>query len=263
MSSTSPDQAFLGGLRRGEMASDHFTILSNALLRDGTISYRAKGVFGNMASHREGFTITEEFLASMGTEGISAIRVALQELRAAGYIYRGERMRYPKGTVNRKGKDISGALGAYQWYVTDKPEEIAAILTQYTTEQARQAPPSDQPETTDQPELGGAPEPDPEEPDPEPAHAAQGIDSPADAVDSLAQVSSEVLAQEQRDLDTRLIGLAARRGSHGAQYKALARRSDRISAELRSRGIAPVVPDPQELTIAEAAPREQRVRHRR
>lgn len=129
---------FLGGLRRGEMAADHFTILSNHVLRDQTISFRAKGVFGNMASHRQDFTITEEFLASMGTEGVKAIRAALHELRQAGYVYRGARMRYPHGSVNAKGKDISGALGAFEWYVTDKPEEVAAILERYAAEQRDQ-----------------------------------------------------------------------------------------------------------------------------
>lgn len=130
---------FIGGLRRGKMAADHFTIISNAVARDPAISYRAKGIFANLSSHQRGFTITQEFLASMGTEGVKAIRAALDELRAAGYVYRGPRMRHPKGTVNDKGKDISGSLGSYTWYVTDKPEEIAAILERYAAEQQLQA----------------------------------------------------------------------------------------------------------------------------
>jgi hypothetical protein len=65
---------FLGGLRRGEMAADHFTIIANLLARDRALSCAAKGLFLNMASHREGFKITEEFLASQSTDGVKAIR---------------------------------------------------------------------------------------------------------------------------------------------------------------------------------------------
>jgi hypothetical protein len=130
---------FLGGLRRGEMASDHFTIVANALARDKGLSYAAKGLFLNMAGHREGFRITEEFLACQSTDGVKTVRRLLSELRAAGYIYRStERTRYPAGTRNADGKDISGALGPYTWFVTDKPEEIAIILTQYAAESAAQ-----------------------------------------------------------------------------------------------------------------------------
>lgn len=128
---------FLGGLRRGEMAADHFTIVANSVARDRALSYAAKGLFLNMASHREGFTITEEFLASQSTDGVKTVRRLLGELRAAGYIYRSaERSRYPAGTRNSAGKDISGALGAYTWFVTDKPDEIAVIVAQYASETA-------------------------------------------------------------------------------------------------------------------------------
>lgn len=92
-----------------------------------------------MASHREGFTITEEFLTRQSTDGVKTVRRLLGELRAAGYIYRStQRARYPAGSRNTAGKDISGALGPYTWFVTDKPEEIAVILAQYRAEAAGQ-----------------------------------------------------------------------------------------------------------------------------
>ncbi|HEX3781460.1 MAG TPA: hypothetical protein VHX38_17510 [Pseudonocardiaceae bacterium] len=119
------------------MAAGHFTIIANTVARDRALSYAAKGLFLNMASHREGFTITEEFLARQSTDGVKTVRRLLGELRAVGYIYRSvERTRYPAGTRNAAGKDISGALGPYTWFVTDKPEEIAVILAQYATETA-------------------------------------------------------------------------------------------------------------------------------
>jgi hypothetical protein len=130
---------FMAGLHRGEMAADHFTVVANSVARDRMLSYAAKGLFLNMASHRAGFTITEEFLARQSTDGVKTVRRLLVELREAGYVYRSpERTRFPAGTRNTAGKDISGALGPYTWFVTDKPDEIAVILAQYRDETAGQ-----------------------------------------------------------------------------------------------------------------------------
>jgi hypothetical protein len=130
---------FMAGLHRGEMAADHFTVVANSVARDRMLSYAAKGLFLNMASHRAGFTITEEFLARQATDGVKTVRRLLVELREAGYVYRSpERTRYPAGTRNTAGKDIGGALGPYTWFVTDKPDEIAVILAQYREETAGQ-----------------------------------------------------------------------------------------------------------------------------
>jgi hypothetical protein len=130
---------FMAGLHRGEMAADHFTVVANSVARDRMLSYAAKGLFLNMASHRAGFTITEEFLARQSTDGVKTVRRLLVELREAGYVYRSpERTRFPAGTRNTAGKDISGALGPYTWLVTDKPDEIAVILAQYREETAGQ-----------------------------------------------------------------------------------------------------------------------------
>lgn len=126
---TTPDQ-FLAGLFRGPMAADNFTIVSNLVARDPDISYKAKGLFLNMASHTRGFRITERLLTQQGKDGVAAIRAGLEELRAAGYIYRGERLRHPTGTVNVKGRSVAGAVAGYAWFVTDKPDEIAKILKQ-------------------------------------------------------------------------------------------------------------------------------------
>ncbi|AIG81359.1 Hypothetical protein AJAP_42975 (plasmid) [Amycolatopsis japonica] len=90
----------------------------------------------NLLSHQKGHRITEEFLASQCADGVKKVRSVLIELRDRGYVYRSkERDRYPKGTKNAAGKDISGALGPYTWWVTDKPEVIATILAKYAEEQ--------------------------------------------------------------------------------------------------------------------------------
>ena len=133
MPTNDPDH-FMAGLVRGQMASDNFTIVSNLVARDPSISYKAKGLFLNMASHKHGFRITERILTQQGKDGVAAIRAGLEELRAAGYIYRGERLRHPAGARDGKGKSIAGALAGYVYFVTDKPDEIAAILTQRAAE---------------------------------------------------------------------------------------------------------------------------------
>lgn len=129
------NESFLGGLMRGEMAADHFFIMTNAAGRDPELHLADRGLLADMISHAQGFVITEASLAARCKDGVKTVRACLKRLRARGYVYRGERLRYPAGTKNAKGKDISGALGPYRWYVTDKPEEIAAILTQYAKEQ--------------------------------------------------------------------------------------------------------------------------------
>lgn len=129
------NESFLGGLLRGEMAADNFFIMTNAAGRDPELHLADRGLLADMISHKNGFVITEESLAARCKDGVKTVRQCLKRLRAQGYVYRGERMRYPAGSRNKAGKDISGALGPYRWYVTDKPDEIANILKQYAREQ--------------------------------------------------------------------------------------------------------------------------------
>lgn len=123
---------FAGGLRRGEMAADQFSIISNALARDPNISFRAKGVFLALLNHDADQAVAEDSLASAGAGGRKAVRAALAELHEAGYVRRGEhRSRYPSGTTNAAGKDISGALGPCGWTVAGEPPSSrpAAVST--------------------------------------------------------------------------------------------------------------------------------------
>lgn len=131
-STTSP---FIGGLRRGTTAASHFQILSNLAARDPRMSLGARGLFVTGMSFAEGWKITEQELARYCTDGEKMIRSKLLELRELGYVYRGRRSRYPAGTKNLRGKDIGGALGPYEWFWTDKPDEIAAILDQCAREE--------------------------------------------------------------------------------------------------------------------------------
>lgn len=99
-----------GRVRRGPMGADRFTQISNALFRDRRISFKAKGLFGLISTHRDGYGVTPESLAAAGKDGVSAVKGALRELEEHGYLVR-ERERREDGT-----------LGGSQYYITDMPD---------------------------------------------------------------------------------------------------------------------------------------------
>lgn len=51
-------------ITRGEFGGDHFTIVANTALRDERLSYKARGLLAHIASHREGWGVTERQLAT-------------------------------------------------------------------------------------------------------------------------------------------------------------------------------------------------------
>ncbi len=97
------------GIRRGAMAADQFTQIANALFRDSRISYRAKGIFGYISTHRDGWQVTVAALVGLGPDGRDAVRAGLNELERYGYLVR-ERMRR-----------LNGTLGEIVYSITDRP----------------------------------------------------------------------------------------------------------------------------------------------
>lgn len=66
-----------------------FTQLPNAWLRDNALSFRARGVLALLMSHKPGeFKVTLKSLAGDNPEGLAALRVAVEELEAQGYLRR-------------------------------------------------------------------------------------------------------------------------------------------------------------------------------
>lgn len=63
-----------------------YTTVPNGTLRDTTLSFRARGILTYILSMPADWTITAAVLATRGTEGRDAVRMALRELRDAGYI---------------------------------------------------------------------------------------------------------------------------------------------------------------------------------
>lgn len=86
----------------------NYTQLPNAWLRDRSLSFKARGLLGMLFSHETGFGVTLQSLANDGPDGVSAIRSAVEELEAAGYIRRVQKR-------NRQGHD---------WYICDPHEAV-------------------------------------------------------------------------------------------------------------------------------------------
>lgn len=98
-----------GWIERGPMAADNFTQISNGLFRDPRLSAKAKGVFGFISTHRQGWGLTPESIAASMKDGTSAIKAGLRELEECGYLVR----------TQRRKKD--GTLGPVVYRITDIP----------------------------------------------------------------------------------------------------------------------------------------------
>ncbi|WP_407107889.1 replication protein [Rhodococcus aetherivorans] len=78
-----------GGIRRGPRLADNFTILSNAVVNDGRLSFRARGLLVWLLSKPADWRIRSESIAAQSPrEGREAIRTAMRELEQHGYLVR-------------------------------------------------------------------------------------------------------------------------------------------------------------------------------
>ncbi|MFJ2007832.1 hypothetical protein [Streptomyces chartreusis] len=113
---------FGAGIRRGVMAVDAFTQVANGLFRDAEVSYKAKGIFGYVSTHTDGWQVTIADLVRLGPDGRESVRTGLRELEARGYLVR-ERLRRPDGT-----------LGEIVYSITDRPAAVDTVLSEASLE---------------------------------------------------------------------------------------------------------------------------------
>lgn len=100
-------------VNRGEMAADvlqrDYTQIHNRLFRDPRLSFKAKGIFGLISTHRNGYGVTPEWIAAASTDGPAAVRTGLQELEKCGYLARGQ------------DRNTDGTMGPMTYSITDMP----------------------------------------------------------------------------------------------------------------------------------------------
>ncbi|MFB6555005.1 hypothetical protein [Streptomyces sp. NPDC056405] len=101
---------FGAGIRRGVMAGDQFTQISNALFRDGRLGFKAKGIFGYISTHRDGWQVTVADLVRCGSEGVDAVTTGLKQLEQHGFLHR------------TRERDSNGTLGQALYVITDLPD---------------------------------------------------------------------------------------------------------------------------------------------
>lgn len=129
-----------GFIRRGPMAADvfeqQFTQIHNAVFRDPRMSFKAKGIFGLISTHRDGYGLSIESICACSTDGVAAVRTGLNELETHGYLVR-EQERLD-GPTKEQPNAKRGSWGRTEYYITDMPDGLVISIP---------APASGDPET--------------------------------------------------------------------------------------------------------------------
>lgn len=86
---------------------NNFTQIPNSWARDSRIGFRAKGILILLMSHSDGWMTSLEEIAKQSSDGISAIRTAVEQLEEHGYL------------VRTKGRDNSGRWTNAEWRLND------------------------------------------------------------------------------------------------------------------------------------------------
>ncbi|WP_246094892.1 helix-turn-helix domain-containing protein [Streptomyces roseicoloratus] len=141
-----------GYITRGPMAADafeaHFTRIANQLFRDARLSFKAKGIFGLISTHRDGYGLSMESIAAASTDGVSAVRTGLKELERFGYL------------VRERDRNEAGRLGQTRYWITDMPDGLVITLTPDTAaDRQRTQPPRSQPGCEDRTQGSGGENP--------------------------------------------------------------------------------------------------------
>ncbi len=112
-----------------------FTVMSNHHLKNKDLSLRAKGLLSVMLSLPEEWDYTLKGLAQISKEGLDAVRAAVRELEAFGYVER-RRMR------NAKGQLTDTEYLIHEFPVLSEPTEDEPILENPTLDIPTQAEPT-------------------------------------------------------------------------------------------------------------------------
>ena len=93
---------------RVERTSD-YTVMSNFHLKDKRLSLKAKGLLSQMLSLPDDWDYTLSGLSHINRESKDAIRTAINELEAAGYV------------IRRQTTDAGGKFGSNEYTIYERP----------------------------------------------------------------------------------------------------------------------------------------------
>jgi hypothetical protein len=116
---------------RGALPFVAFTQVRNAWLRDERISYKAKGLLGYLASHAEGYRLSQAQIVRQGTDGRDSVVSGLAELERAGYL---ARSRDRRGTGGRFAEDEFTLVDPFDVHGKLLPVEPREILPSHEDE---------------------------------------------------------------------------------------------------------------------------------
>lgn len=109
----------------------NFTTLPNAMLRDKSLSFRARGVLAMVLSNSEEWEVTQAWLREQGTEGEQAIQKSVRELEMAGY------------AVFAEERNEAGKFKCAVWTFHDSP--VTESLRTKATAPRHKEPPTENP----------------------------------------------------------------------------------------------------------------------
>lgn len=94
--------------------NNNFSIVSNAIIRDTSLSLKARGLFILMLSLPEGWEFSVRGLSKIAGEGLDAIRSGLHELEEQGYLSR------------QRKRNAEGKLGDMEYILYEEPQKPKA-----------------------------------------------------------------------------------------------------------------------------------------
>jgi hypothetical protein len=92
-----------------------YTVMSNHHLRNKGLTLKAKGLLSQMLSLPQDWDYTLTGLAFINMENLTAIRTAVQELEAAGYI------------VRRQTRDEKGKMSGNEYIIYEQPQDTPSL----------------------------------------------------------------------------------------------------------------------------------------
>lgn len=132
--------------------TENYTVMANTHLRDPRLSLRAMGLMSKMLSLPDDWDYSVAGLTAIVKEGREAVRKALQELEACGYLIREQ---------GRQG----GSFAGYDYTLFEEPQENPRTETEPQTETGSPLPrnpstvsPSPKKPTTGKPSTGNPPQ---------------------------------------------------------------------------------------------------------